>query len=259
MAEKEDLSAPAAVTLSPEVDNAAKHLPELDRKIIASMDGWVEKKKRKKTGRNRGPDEVLDVDEMLDEIDAEDPPDYDEIERLRRLEQEYGDLSRFTPSEVEDLMMGCSTSEPGDQEPKSFEPGDQEPKSFEPGDREPKSFEPGDHEPKSSEPGDREPPVDPTVAQKKYEEAHLKIFGSDAIELDDSSSETDVATMAALVEQRNFVHPDAVAPAKEEPGLGTSKDKKAKQDLVGLQYLARSWSLARRGLLETNLIEEEHR
>ncbi|CAE7846723.1 unnamed protein product [Symbiodinium necroappetens] len=183
------------------------------------MDGWVEKKKkRKKTDRNRGPDEVLDVDEMLDEIDAEDPPDYDEIERLlespepegplRRLEQEYGDLSRFTPSEVEDLMMGCSTSEPGDQEPKSFEPGDQvedlmmgcstsepgdqepksfepgdqEPKSFEPGDREPKSFEPGDHEPKSSEPGDREPPVDPT--------------------------------------------------AKEEPGLGTSKDKKAKQARV---------------------------
>ena len=46
------------------------------------MDGWVEKKNRKKTGRNRGPDEVLDVDEMLDEIDAEDPPDYDEIERL---------------------------------------------------------------------------------------------------------------------------------------------------------------------------------
>ena len=83
--------------------------------------------------------------------------------RLRRLQQEYGDLSRFTPSEVEDLMMGCSTSEPGDQEPKSFEPGDQEPKSFEPGDREPKSFEPGDHEPKSSEPGDREPPVDPTA------------------------------------------------------------------------------------------------
>ncbi|CAE7272553.1 unnamed protein product, partial [Symbiodinium sp. CCMP2592] len=221
------------------------------------MDGWVEKKKRKKTDRNR----VLDVDKMLDEIDAEDPVDDEEIERIQRLEEEFGDLRRFTPDEVEDLL-GPETPKSGDREPKPSEHGDREPKPNETGDHEPKPneagdrkpSEAGDHEPKPSEPGDREQPM---AAQQKYAEAHLKIFGSDAITLDDSSSETDLATMEALVEQRNFVHPDAVATdpllnrlqhllgghslvfvpteEKDEQGLDTSKGnakKKASGDTI---------------------------
>ncbi|CAE7568366.1 unnamed protein product [Symbiodinium sp. CCMP2592] len=199
------------------------------------MDGWVEKKKRKKTDRNR----VLDVDKMLDEIDAEDPVDDEEIERIQRLEEEFGDLRRFTPDEVEDLL-GPETPKSGDREPKPSEHGDREPKPNETGDHEPKPNEAGDrkpneagdHEPKPSEPGDREQPM---AAQQKYAEAHLKIFGSDAITLDDSSSETDLATMEALVEQRNFVHPDAVANEKDEQGLDTSKGnakKKASGDTI---------------------------
>ncbi|CAE7243039.1 unnamed protein product, partial [Symbiodinium sp. CCMP2456] len=175
---------------------------------------------------------------------------------LRRLEEEWGDLGRFTPSEVEELLMGCPPSEPGDREssepqdrepkssepqdrePKSFEPGDREPKSFEHGDREPKSFEPGDLEPKSFEPGDLEQPTGPAVAvdaelvfmsyssggcSEKVRRGSLE----DAIDLDDSSSETDRATMEALVDVRSFVHPDAVA--TDEP---KGKAKRATGDEV---------------------------
>ncbi|CAE7606160.1 unnamed protein product, partial [Symbiodinium sp. CCMP2592] len=207
------------------VDNAASgKLPEMDRKVIAGllkkgcakvrrlrakteMDGWLQKKKKPKTGRNKVGEEI---DAMLDEIDNEAPPDWDEIEENKKLEEQFGDLSRFTAEEVEDLM-GCLSSPEMIDEPQSSDPADREPEAGD-GDREPKA---GD--------GDRGPNAG--AAQQKYAEAHLKIFGSDAITLDDSSSETDLATMEALVEQRNFVHPDAVA----EQGLDTSKGNAKKR------------------------------
>ena len=43
------------------------------------MDGWVEKKKKNKTDRNKVRDEI---DAMLDDFEKEDPPDWDEIEEL---------------------------------------------------------------------------------------------------------------------------------------------------------------------------------
>ncbi|CAE7196317.1 unnamed protein product [Symbiodinium sp. CCMP2592] len=220
---------PAPRVFEVAVDNAASgKLPEMDRKVIAGllkkgcakvrrlrakteMDGWLQKKKKPKTGRNKVGEEI---DAMLDEIDNEAPPDWDEIEENKKLEEQFGDLSRFTAEEVEDLM-GCLSSPEMIDEPQSSDPADREPEAGD-GDREPKA---GD--------GDRGPNAG--AAQQKYAEAHLKIFGSDAITLDDSSSETDLATMEALVEQRNFVHPDAVAAEKEEQGLDTSKGNAKKR------------------------------
>ncbi|CAE7489929.1 unnamed protein product [Symbiodinium sp. CCMP2592] len=213
------------------------------------MDGWLVKKKKPKTGRNKVAEEI---DAMLDEFDNEAPPDWDEIEENKKLEQQFGDLSRFPAEEVEDLMGCLSSPEMIDaspprqprrsalkprlkwksKEPQSSDPADREPKAGD-GDREPKAGD-GDRGPNAGdghrepnagdgdrEPRDRDPPGDPIIRPNIGCN-----YLAEAIDLDDTSSETEAATMEAVVLQRNFVHPDAVPAEPKEEGLEVSKQER---------------------------------